>query len=153
MKKIRAKILYLPGYDREAWGDMAYAHDTDSAFDLRACADVTINPMERAVVYCGFKMQLEPGFGWTIRNRSSTGFKLGLSMTNGIGTIDNGYLGEVRMEFINLGKEPVHITRGTRIAQAVIEPIYQADFEVIASEDDFAPTARGTGGFGSSGSK
>jgi len=130
---------------------MAYAHDTDSAFDLRSCEDVLIQPMQRVKISCGFKMQLEPGFGWTIRNRSSTGLKLGLLMPNGIGTIDNGFIGEVFMILVNFTPEPVQITRGMRIGQAVVEPIYQVDFEPVAGEEEFESTSRGSGMFGSSG--
>ena len=150
-RRVRAKILYLPNYDRENWGGLTYAHDTDSAFDLRACEDVTIGPMERALIPLGFKLQLESGFGWTIRNRSSTGAKLGLSMANGLGTIDNGFQGEPKMCVINLSDKPVEITRGMRIGQAVIEPIYQADFEEVESEEAFETSTRGSGSFGSSG--
>ncbi|MDR1009137.1 MAG: dUTP diphosphatase [Rickettsiales bacterium] len=151
MNKVKAKILYLPNYDR-TWGDMGYAHATDSAFDVRACQaeDITLAPMERVKIPLGFCLQLEPGYGWQIRSRSSTGAK-GLSMPNGVGTIDNGYLGEVSILVINLSGAPFKVERGMRIGQVVIEPIYHVAFEEISSPDGFEFTTRGTGGFGSTG--
>ncbi|MDR0367158.1 MAG: dUTP diphosphatase [Rickettsiales bacterium] len=151
MNKIRAKILYLPNYDLAAWGEMGYAHDTDSGFDLRSCDDFTLAPMQRAAARCGFKLQLERGYGYTIRPRSGNAIKLGLSMPNAIGTIDNGFLGEVCVLLVNMGEAPIHIEKGMRIAQAVVEPIHQIDFTSCASEADFEATSRAEGGFGSSG--
>ncbi|MDR3126774.1 MAG: dUTP diphosphatase [Rickettsiales bacterium] len=153
MKKIRAKILYLPHYDRAAWGPLSYAHDTDSGFDVRACVPddgVILAPMERARIPLGFCLQLEPGYGCTVRNRSGSGMK-GIIMPNGIGTVDNGYTGEVSMLLLNASGAPYRIGRGAKIGQIVIEPVYRAEFEEVGSLDGFESTSRGAGGFGSTG--
>ncbi|MCL2439955.1 MAG: dUTP diphosphatase [Alphaproteobacteria bacterium] len=151
VRKVKAKILYLPTYDR-AWDDMVYAHATDTCFDVRSTIDAVIKPGERVKIPLGFKLQLEPGYGWCIRNRSGMGGK-GIALANGVGTIDNGYLGEPSMVLHNLTNEEFKIERGMRVGQVVIEPVYTADFEEIESEDEFSQTARGAGGFGSTGTK
>ena len=153
MHKVKAKILYLPHYDRE-WGDMKYAYEGDSGFDIRACmeADFELAPGERCSIPVGFRVQLEPGFGWTFRSRSGCS-KIGLVVTAGLGTIDSGYNGEPVANMVNHSNEPISITRGMRIAQGVIEPIYQADFVEIANEGEFDERERGARGFASSGMK
>jgi dUTP pyrophosphatase len=152
--KVKAKILYLENYDR-AWGPMAYAHDTDTGFDARACveADVVLAPGERAAIPLGFKLGPASGYGFQIRGRSGNAKKLGLGMANGVGTIDNGYRGEVHALVINFSDTSVKIERGMKIAQVVVEPVVQFEFEEIASEDEFEASSRGEGGFGSTGTR
>ena len=132
--KAKAKILYLPNYDR-AWGAMKYAHDTDTGFDARACmeADFVLAPGERVAVPLGFKLQPESGYGYQVRGRSGNTRKLGLGMANGVGTIDNGYRGEVHALVINFSGVPIKIERGMKIAQIVVEPVYQFEFEEVGS--------------------
>ena len=153
MNKVKAKIFYLKNYDKESWGVMTYAHDNDTGFDIRACNfdNITINPGERYIVPAGFKIMPEAGYGLQIRARSGNSVKLGLSMANGVGTIDNGFLGEIGVIVVNLGKDPIIITRGMKIAQGVVEPVYQFDFEEIANEDELGNSDRGKNGFGSTG--
>lgn len=155
MNKVKTKIFYLPNYDIKAWGPMKYAHTTDSGFDVRACidSDITLAPMERRVVPLGFKLAPEDGYGYQIRARSGNASKLGLSMVNGVGTIDNAYRGEIGAILINLSDKPIVIERGMRIGQCVVEPIYQFDFEEVASEEELGETSRNCSGFGSSGIK
>ena len=150
--KVKAKILYLPNYDR-SWGSMAYAHGTDSGFDARACMDTDLElaPGERSAVPLGVKLQPAPGYGYQIRSRSGNARNLGLGMVNGVGTIDNGYRGELCALVINLSDRPVKIERGMKIAQIVVEPVYQFEFEEVLSEDAFEESQRGAGGFGSTG--
>lgn len=150
--KVKTKILYLPDYDR-AWGPMAYAHGTDTGFDARACidADLELAPGERLAVPLGFKLQPEAGYGYQIRGRSGNAKKLGLGMANGVGTIDNGYRGEVHALVINLSGAPVKIERGMKIAQVVVEPVHQFEFEEVESEAELEESSRGADGFGSTG--
>ncbi len=154
MPKVKTKILYLPNYDLENWGPMKYAHPKDTGFDVRACIDedITLAPMERRIIPLGFKLEPEEGYGYQIRSRSGNAFKLGLSIPNGVGTIDNEYRGEVGILLINLSDKPILIERGMRVGQCVVEPVYQFDFIVVKSEDELGKTER-VGGFGSSGVK
>lgn len=155
MAKVGAKIFYLSDYDRENWGPMVYAHDTDTGFDIRACNshNVIIEPGQRSVIPAGFKILPDVGFALQVRARSGNSLKLGLSLANGVGTIDYGYLGEVGVIVVNLSNEPIVIERGMKIAQGVVEPLYQFEFEEVDSEDKLGTTLRGDGGFGSTGVK
>jgi dUTP pyrophosphatase len=85
-----------------------------------------------------------------VRARSGLALKKGLALANGVGTIDADYRGEVGVLVVNLGVEPVTVTRGDRIAQLVIAPVARAIFEGAA---DLVDTARGAGGFGSTGAR
>jgi dUTP pyrophosphatase len=118
--------------------------------DLRAAldADMVLAPGQRALVPTGFAMALPAGYEAQIRPRSGLAYKHGITCLNTPGTIDADYRGEVKVLLINHGQEAFTITRGKRIAQMVIAPITQPDFVQVESLDD---TARGKGGFGSTG--
>ncbi len=120
--------------------------------DLRACIDEpwTLAPGERKLVPTGLKMAIPSGYEGQVRPRSGLAIKKGLSVVNAPGTIDADYRGDVMVILINLGQEEVVIERGERIAQLVIAPVTRAEFTITESLDD---TARGSGGFGSTGAK
>ena len=150
--KVKAKILYLPNYNK-SWGPMKYAYNTDTGFDIRACNtdDIILKSYERCLIPTGFKIAIEPGYALQIRPRSGNAIKLGLSFANAIGTIDNEYRGEICVIAINLGTELITIQKGMRIAQGVIEPVIQCEFEEVNNENDLSATQRSDKGFGSSG--
>lgn len=118
--------------------------------DLRAALDedMTLAPGARALVPTGFAMALPAGYEAQIRPRSGLAYKHGITCLNTPGTIDADYRGEVKVLLINHGSEDFTITRGERIAQMVIAPITQPAFVSVETLDD---TARGEGGFGSTG--
>ena len=120
--------------------------------DLRAALeeDMSLAPGERALVPTGFAMALPAGYEAQIRPRSGLAYKHGITCLNTPGTIDADYRGEVKVLLINHGQDTFTITRGERIAQMVIAPITQPDFVQVETLDD---TARGAGGFGSTGTK
>jgi dUTP pyrophosphatase len=121
-----------------------------AAADLHACLDepVRLNPGERRVIPTGFAMQLPEGYEAQIRARSGLAAKHGLTMANGIGTIDADYRGEVGVILLNLGEEPFVVEPDMRIAQmAVVEARQAAWLEV----DELSNTDRGAGGYGSTG--
>ena len=122
--------------------------------DLRAAlphdTPMTLEPGERALVPTGFAMALPAGYEAQIRPRSGLAYKHGITCLNTPGTIDADYRGEVKVLLINHGTEPFTITRGERIAQMVIAPITQPQFMQVTTLSD---TARGAGGFGSTGVK
>lgn len=118
--------------------------------DLSACIDapITIAPGDIAMIACGFAMAIPPGFEAQVRPRSGLASKFGISMPNAPGTIDADYRGEVKVPLVNLGKAPFVVEHGMRIAQMVIARVEHAEVIEVDSLDE---TARGAGGFGSTG--
>jgi dUTP pyrophosphatase len=130
----------------------AYETGGSAGMDLRAAvpedAPVTLEPGARALVPTGLKIALEAGYEAQVRPRSGLALKHGLTCLNAPGTIDSDYRGEVGVILINHGQELFVIRRGERIAQMVIARHEQAALVEVAALDE---TARGTGGFGSTG--
>ncbi len=122
-----------------------------AGMDLRAAVDapLVLAPLDRVAVPTGLIVAIPSGFEGQVRPRSGNALKYGLSMPNSPGTIDSDYRGELKVLLIHLGKEPLTIERGMRIAQLVICPVAQARIEVVTTVDN--ATARGDGGFGSTG--
>jgi dUTP pyrophosphatase len=130
----------------------AYETPGSAGMDLRAAvadeAPVILAPGARALVPTGLKIALEPGFEAQVRPRSGLALKHGLTCLNSPGTIDSDYRGEVGVILINHGHEPFVIRRGERIAQLVVARHEQASMVEVGTLDQ---TARGAGGFGSTG--
>lgn len=127
-----------------------YETKGSAGLDLPAAIDgeIVIAPLGRAVVPTGLQMAIPEGFEGQVRPRSGLAFRHGLSVTNSPGTIDSDYRGEVKVLLVNLGSEPMSITRGMRIAQLVIAPVQQT---LIVEVEELDATQRGAGGFGSTG--
>jgi dUTP pyrophosphatase len=130
----------------------AYATDGAAAMDLLAAVDLpmVIPPNGRALVPTGLRVALPPGHEWQIRPRSGLALKHGIVLPNSPGTIDEDYRGEVQVIVLNAGTEPFTVERGMRIAQAVLAPVTRAAFEEV---QELPETLRGTGGFGSTGTR
>ena len=130
----------------------AYETSGSAGMDLRAAvADdqpMTLAPGARALVPTGLRIALEPGYEAQVRPRSGLALKHGITCLNAPGTVDSDYRGEVGVIVANLGAEPFVIRRGERIAQMVIARYAQATMVEVEALDE---TARGTGGFGSTG--
>lgn len=128
----------------------SYETADSAGMDIRAAveAPVEIPPGGRALIPTGFKMALPTGFEAQVRPRSGLALKKGITLPNSPGTIDADYRGEVGIILLNTGEETFIIGRGDRIAQMVIAPVLQASWREVASLDE---TARGEGGFGSTG--
>ena len=128
----------------------AYETAQSAGMDLAAAigAPVTLAPGGRAMVPTGLAIALPAGYEAQIRPRSGLAAKNGVTVLNTPGTVDADYRGEVKVILINLGDDAFEIERGMRIAQMVIAPVTQASF---AEVDTLPETARGTGGFGSTG--
>ncbi|MEM6851738.1 MAG: dUTP diphosphatase [Pseudomonadota bacterium] len=120
--------------------------------DLRAAvpddAPVTLQPGERHLIPTGVAIELPEGYEAQVRPRSGLAHKWGITLLNAPGTVDADYRGELKVNLVNHGAEPFVIKRGERIAQMVIAPAPQAIFEEV---DALNETARGAGGFGSTG--
>jgi len=130
----------------------AYETAQAAGMDLRAAVPedepLVLRPGSRFPVPTGLAFALPPGFEGQVRPRSGLAFKHGVTCLNSPGTVDADYRGEVKVILINLGEEDFVIRRGERIAQLVIAPVVQAAWAEVETLDE---TARGAGGFGSTG--
>jgi dUTP pyrophosphatase len=129
----------------------AYQSAQAAGLDLLAAVvtPLTLKPGERALIPTGIAIALPPGHEAQVRPRSGLAAKQGVTVINSPGTIDADYRGELKVALVNLGQEPVEITRGMRIAQMVIAPVTHARLQEVTA---LAETPRGAGGFGSTGS-
>ena len=150
MSQITAQLMQLPhGKDLPL---PSYETAEAAGMDLRAAvpddAPLILKPGARKLVPTGFAMAIPPGFEAQIRPRSGLALKHGIGIVNAPGTVDSDYRGEIKIILINLGHEDFEISRGMRIAQMIIAPVLQVAIKPVESLGD---TARGAGGFGSTG--
>ena len=115
--------------------------------DLRE-KGVSLASSERGLIPTGLRLEIPQGFEVQLRPRSGLALKFGVSLPNTPGTIDSDYRGPLAVILINHGTDPFEIAHGDRIAQMVVAPVLQADFKLVG---ELSNTARGTGGFGSTG--
>jgi len=145
------RLAWADGAD-QAIGLPTYETSGAAGADLRAnFADgqtVTLDAGARAFIPTGLRMAIPNGFEVQIRPRSGLALKHGISMVNAPGTIDSDYRGPVGVILINHADAPFDVTHGMRIAQMVMAPVIQAEFEVVGALDE---TDRGAAGFGSTG--
>jgi len=147
MNKIKVKLVKLPHFK----GTLpAYQSSLAAGFDVRAQIDevMTVRPGEKVLVPTGLSFEIPAGFEIQARPRSGLAAKNGITLLNSPGTIDADYRGEVKIILINHGNADFVIRDQDRIAQLVVAPVWQAEFQV---EDVLSETARGAGGFGSTG--
>ncbi|MEY4054743.1 MAG: hypothetical protein RL519_78 [Pseudomonadota bacterium] len=126
----------------------AYATAGAAGMDVVSAEDVTIAPGARHAVATGLAMAIPEGFEIQVRPRSGLALKHGITVPNTPGTIDSDYRGELKVILINHGSEDFAIRRGDRVAQLVLAPVTRASWLEVETLDE---TARGTGGFGSTG--
>jgi dUTP pyrophosphatase len=126
----------------------AYATEGAAGMDVVAAEDVTLAPGARHAVATGLAVAIPHGFEIQVRPRSGLALKHGVTVPNTPGTIDSDYRGELKVIMINHGTEPFAIRRGDRVAQLVIAPVTRASWLEV---DELDSTARGEGGFGSTG--
>jgi len=135
-----AEGLDLPSYETAGAAGM----------DLRAAVTetVTLKPGQRALIPTGLAIQLPQGHEGQVRPRSGLAVKHGITVLNAPGTIDEDYRGEVHVPLINLGEDPLDVTRGMRMAQLVVAPVVRVEVEEVM---ELTLSSRGSGGFGSTG--
>jgi dUTP pyrophosphatase len=126
----------------------AYETAQAAGMDLRAAEDAVLQPGARQMIATGLAIALPEGFEAQVRPRSGLAAKHGITCLNSPGTVDADYRGELKVILINLGQEPFVLKRGDRIAQMVIAPVTRAN---LIESDALDDTARGAGGFGSTG--
>ena len=139
LKKLRPSAV-LPGYQTELSAGMDLAADLD--------APVELQPGERFAVPTGLAIALPAGFEGQVRARSGLAYRHGITMSNGVGTIDADFRGEVKVLITNAGTEPFTLEPGMRIAQLVVA---RHERVVWDETDELDDTARGEGGFGHTG--
>ena len=149
-RKIAIEVTTLPHFEGLALP--AYETALSAGMDIRAAVPegepVTLAPGQRYLTPTGIAIALPPGYEAQMRPRSGLALKHGVTCLNSPGTIDADYRGELKVILVNLGQEPFTIKRGERIAQIVIAPVTQGEWAVV---ETLSETARGAGGFGSTG--
>lgn len=149
MQKLQVKVL-----DSRLGNDIPmpeYATSGSAGLDLRACLDapLTLHPGETQLIRTGLSIYIEdPSLAAIILPRSGLGHKHGIVLGNLVGLIDSDYQGELMVSCWNRGKDSFTIEVGERLAQLVLVPVIQAEFELV---DEFQTSERGAGGFGHSG--
>ena len=147
MRKLQVRVL-----DERIRGMLPhYASAGAAGLDLRACVDapLALAPGDSQLVSAGIAIHVgDPGYAAIILPRSGLGSKNGIVLGNLVGLIDSDYQGPLTISVWNRGRQPFTIQPLDRIAQLVVVPVVQVEFEVV---DEFAASARGAGGFGSTG--
>jgi dUTP pyrophosphatase len=148
MPEIRVPLKVLP--HGEGLPIPAYSTAGSAGCDLRAAigAPLRIGPGDRVLLPTGIAVAIPEGFEGQVRMRSGLASEKGLALLNAPGTIDSDYRGEIRVILANLGSQAVTLERGDRIAQLVFAPVARARIEKVA---ELSPSARDSGGFGSTG--
>ena len=141
IKKLSNSVI-IPKYETSGSSGMDIAAHVEN--------NIIINPGEKALISTGFSIAIPRGYEVQIRPRSGLAAKKNITVLNTPGTIDADYRGEIKVILINLGKEKFIIKNGERVAQMVVCPVVQASLEEVKELSD---TQRGSGGFGSTGTK
>lgn len=145
MEKVRVKIIKEEGVLLPQ-----YMTEESAGMDVRALLEesVVLNSLERALIPTGIKMEIPSGYEVQVRPRSGLAIKNGITLLNSPGTIDSDYRGEIKIILVNLSSEPFEVKNGERVAQLVIQKVYQMELEETNQLDE---TERNSGGFGSTG--
>ncbi|MFC0149860.1 dUTP diphosphatase [Sphingobium scionense] len=146
LSPINIQLMRLPNGDGLPVPAYATAHA--AGMDVVSAEEIILNPGDRHPVATGFALAIPEGYEIQVRPRSGLALKHGITLPNAPGTIDADYRGELKILLINHGADPFPIKRGDRIAQLVVAPVQLASFVEVDMLDD---TARGQGGFGSTG--
>jgi len=146
--RLRVRVARLPG--AEGLPLPARATPGAAGFDLCAAIEheLLVSPGERVLVPTGFAIAVPEGYEAQVRPRSGLALRHGIVLPNAPGTIDSDYRGELKVILLNAGREKVRLARGDRIAQLVVAPVVQAEWEEVAELD---ATERAHGGFGHTG--
>ncbi len=140
-----ARNLPLPAYETTGSAGADIRANLPSA---QREAGIPLAPMQRLIVPTGIRVEIPAGYEMQIRPRSGLALNHGITLPNTPGTIDSDYRGPLGVALVNLSDQPYIIRHGDRIAQIIIAPVVQAGFQVV---DMLTETARGQGGFGSTG--
>jgi dUTP pyrophosphatase len=129
----------------------SYAYDLDSGFDLYSTEKFVIPPFGRALIPTGLSFDLPEGYEIQVRSKSGLAINMGIMVLNSPGTVDRGYLGEIKVPLFNTNNSTVTVEKGMKVAQAVLCPVVCGKFVSFEETDDLGNSERGKGGFGSTG--
>jgi dUTP pyrophosphatase len=150
LKAIKAKTLRVELLNNDAKFP-EYAYPSDSGFDLFSTEDVILQPFGRALVPTGIKLSIPEEFEIQVRPKSGLAINQGLTVLNTPGTVDSGYNGEIKVIIFNTNNITVSISKGTKIAQAVLCPVVNGKYVNLIQVDKVKDGDRGDNGFGSTG--
>ena len=128
-----------------------YNYESDSGFDLHSTEEIVVPPFGRVLVPTGISLDIQDGFEVQVRSKSGLALKQGLMCLNSPGTVDNGYTGEVKAIIFNTNQEPFTITKGMKVAQAVLCPVVNGKWVNLIKKETINEKERGENGFGSTG--
>ena len=128
-----------------------YNYGSDSGFDLHSTEEITIDGFGRALIPTGLRFDIKDGYEIQVRTKSGLAINQGLMVLNSPGTVDSGYNGEVKVIIFNTNKEPYTITKGMKVAQAVLCPVVNGDWVDLIKVQEIKEKDRNANGFGSTG--
>jgi dUTP pyrophosphatase len=128
-----------------------YNYPTDSGFDLHSLIDTEIQPFGRVLIPTGISLDIKDGFEVQVRSKSGLAIKHGLMVLNSPGTVDNGYTGEIQVIVFNTNNHIVTISKGMKVAQAVLCPVVNGKWVNLVQQNKINEKDRGDNGFGSTG--
>jgi dUTP pyrophosphatase len=149
-QKIMVTLSYSNNSDNE---NPEYVYKSDSGFDLRSSEEKIIKPKQVELIGTGLSFDIPRGFEIQVRSRSGLAAKKNLFVLNSPGTVDQGYIGEVKIILANFSDKDVTIEKGDRIAQACLCPVVTGEFVDFINNNNIKETERGSSGFGSTGNK
>jgi dUTP pyrophosphatase len=129
----------------------SYAYETDSGFDLFSTIDTVLEPLERALIPTGLKIDIPENYEVQVRTKSGLAFNRGLMVLNSPGTVDQGYTGEIKVILFNASSEQNKIEKGMKIAQAVVCPVINGKWVNLVRKEKVESKDRNENGFGSTG--
>lgn len=128
-----------------------YNYEGDSGFDLYSTEEIVLEPFGRALIPTGLSFQIKDGYEIQVRSKSGLAINQGLMVLNSPGTVDNSYTGEVKVILFNTNQKPITITKGMKVAQAVLCPVVNGKWVDLVEVNKLNETDRGDNGFGSTG--
>lgn len=131
--------------------DPKYNYETDSGFDLYSTEEVVVSPLGRALVPTGLSFDIGDGYEIQVRSKSGLAINQGLMCLNSPGTVDSGYMGEIKVIIFNTNNEPFVIKKGMKVAQAVLCPVVNGKWVGPVEMEELSKKDRGDNGFGSTG--
>jgi dUTP pyrophosphatase len=131
--------------------DPFYNYESDSGFDLYSTEEITIKPFGRALIPTGLSFDIKDGYEIQVRSKSGLAINQGLFVLNSPGTVDSGYLGEVKVILFNTNSESFTIKKGMKVAQAVLCPVLNGKYVELEKRTELGNKDRNSNGFGSTG--
>ena len=158
MKEIEKEMMEnktkLPLYFKKLNTDVetpSYNYESDSGFDLYSTEEITIPPFGRALIPTGLSFDIKDGYEIQVRSKSGLAINQGLFVLNSPGTVDNGYLGEVKVILFNTNQTEFVVKKGMKVGQAVLCPVVNGKWVDLINKEELSSKDRGDNGFGSTG--